>query len=42
MKESGDKKINASQSDDDDSHLLARSAESSDEYEFTGDDDLVR
>ena len=42
LKESGDKKINALQSDDEDSCFSARSAESSEEYEFTGDDDVTK
>jgi hypothetical protein len=42
LKESGDKKINALQSDDEDSCFSARSAESSEECKFTGDDDVAK
>ena len=42
LKNSGDKKSNALQSDDEESCFSAKSAESSNEYKFTVTDDVVK
>ena len=42
LKECGDKKSNALQSDDEESCFSAKSAESSEEYKFTGNDDVAK